>query len=132
MNQEINDALNEITEIHLSLKEIYQKLSEESNTALKDTYEKKKNHFEELYKEMIQLIYNLGGKYIECKNPTEQELQDLIAMISTNKGAISNEKIEGKIETFKDVARQKYEVVLKAHNFSEDEEEVLKNHLRKL
>ncbi|QWX85009.1 hypothetical protein H0I23_05065 [Cellulophaga sp. HaHaR_3_176] len=132
MNQDVNNTLNEITEIHLSLKEVYQKLSEDSSGEQQQNYNSKEEHFESLSKEMIKLIYNLGGKYIECKNPTEQELQDLIAMISNKNDTIAFEKVEEKVAEFKKIAREKYETVLQEHEFSQDEEELLKTHINKL
>ncbi|WP_158977942.1 hypothetical protein [Cellulophaga sp. L1A9] len=132
MNQDINNTLNEITEIHLSLKEVYQQLSEESSGDQQLKYKEKEEHFETLSKEMIKLIYNLGGKYLECKNPTEQELQDLIAMIANKKDTLVLEKVEEKTAEFKKMAREKYETVLQEQEFSQDEEELLKNHISKL
>ncbi|AIY14307.1 hypothetical protein [Cellulophaga baltica] len=132
MNQDINNTLNEITEIHLSLKEVYQKLSEEATGEQQQHYKAKQEHFEALSKEMIQLIYNLGGKYIECKNPTEHELQDLMAMISNKKDTVSLDKVAEKTDEFKRMAREKYDTVLHEHQFSQDEEELLKNHIHKL
>ena len=132
MNQDINNTLNEITEIHLSLKEVYQKLSEEATGEQQEHYKAKQEHYETLSKEMIQLIYNLGGKYIECKNPTEHELEDLVAMISNKKDTVSLDKVAEKTDEFKQMAREKYETVLQEHQFSQDEEELLKNQIHKL
>lgn len=124
--------LNEITEIHLSLKEVYQKLSQRKDISHQSTFNKKEEDHEVMSKEMLQLIYNAGGKYIECKNPTEQELEQLLVLSSDEKSDVSEDAIQTKIAEFLDKLKHKYEAVLESYSFSSDQQEVLKNHINRL
>tara|TARA_R110002050_G_scaffold286121_1_gene436246 strand:- start:30343 stop:30741 length:399 start_codon:yes stop_codon:yes gene_type:complete len=132
MNQEIINMLNEITEIHLSLKEFYQKLSQRKDINHQSVFSKKADDYEVMSKEMLQLIYNAGGKYIECKNPTEQELEQLVVISSDEKSDVSEEAIQAKISEFLNKLKQKYEDVLESYSFSSDQQEILKNHINRL
>lgn len=132
MKQEGIDELNAIAEIHLSLTEIYHQLSEESSVAKTSHAINKKQIFEKLSKEIIQLIYNLGGKYTEIKNPTENKLMNLNSTVLDGVNKMAYATVNDEISKCIEALKKRYKNLLKEQSFSEEHQNILKNHLNEL
>jgi len=134
INQDLLNKLNELSEKLLAIKEVYQKLSKVATAKeLQNYFAKREDDFESFSKNMIQLIYKLGGKYEENKNLTEENSTDLSSILFSKE--IKNTSDEILIKETKHITEkiiEAYKAIISNKELSQKDTDLLKSQLDEL
>ncbi|MEH6679961.1 MAG: hypothetical protein V7724_05400 [Sediminicola sp.] len=130
--QEFHKILNKLTKQRLTISEAYKKAAHLAQSdELEDYFEKRSDTSRKMAEDLIKLIYEMGGKYDEEKNATDEntEVGDGSIILSGNKDLSDQDLLNETIRLHKKIVGL-YEKLLTDHyDIPNDKAQVLKDQL---